>query len=241
MEIKTRFRPTIAVSLLACLVTGCAGSLFAPGSSTTTNLLTNISSEPSAESDLTPEESAEACVTTAHQLDSQHHAREAIALYERARGFDPSRKNLSRRLAVLYAQTNDSSKAKLEFENAIAESPSDASLRSDAGYFFFQIGDLLNAEKQLNEARKLSPGHPKGTVHLAMLRAKQNRLDESFSLFEEAVGPASAHSNLGVILAKAGQRDLAIEHLEEANHLDPLLPAPPAFLAYLRGTTPKSQ
>lgn len=175
-----------------------------------------------------------ACLKTAHQLDSQHHDREAIALYERARGFDPKLKNVSRRLAVLYAQSKDTAKAKVEFDNAIAESPKDASLRSDAGYFFLQSGDLENAEAQLLESRNLATGHPQGTIHLAMLRAKQERVEESLALFKEVVGPAPAHANLGVILAKAGKRDLAIKHLEEAQRLDPSLPVPPAFLNQLR-------
>jgi len=195
-------------------------------------MLTNISSSRTVDTELSPEQSAEACIKTAHQLDSQHHNREAIALYERARGFDPKRKNLSRRLAVLYAQLKDTTKAKLEFSNAIAETPKDASLRSDAGYFYLESGDMENAEKQLVEARKLSPGHSKSTIHMAMLRAKQERLDESYSLFEEAVGPASAHSNLGVILAKSGKQAEAIVHFDEALKLDPSLPTPNAFLKY---------
>ncbi|MDZ4852537.1 MAG: tetratricopeptide repeat protein [Pirellulaceae bacterium] len=220
--------------VLFCSIAGCASSLITPGHSSSSNILTNISSSRTVDTELSPEQSAEACIKTAHQLDSQHHNREAIALYERARGFDPKRKNLSRRLAVLYAQVKDTAKAKLEFANAIAETPKDASLRSDAGYFYLESGDIESAEKQLVEARKLSPGHSKGTIHLAMLRAKQERLDESYSLFEEAVGPASAHSNLGVLLAKFGRRDLAVKHLEEANRLDPELPAPPAFLKHFR-------
>jgi len=217
-----------------CLLAGCASSLVTPGPSSSSNLLTNISNSRTVDTELSAEESAEACIKTAHQLDSQHHNREAIALYERARGFDPKRKNLSRRLAVLYAQVKDTAKAKLEFANAIAETPKDASLRSDAGYFYLESGDIENAEKELVEARKLLPGHSKSTIHLAMLRAKQERLDESFSLFEEAVGPASAHSNLGVLLAKSGNNELAIQHLEEANRLDPELPAPTAFLKHFR-------
>ncbi len=67
-----------------------------------------------------------------------------------------------------------------------------------------------------------------------MLRAKQQRLDESLELFQQIVGPAAAHSNLGVLLAKAGKRDEAIEHLEQAQSMDPTLPVPPAFLKHLR-------
>lgn len=203
-------------------------------SSSTKNLLTSLNAEKPASGELSEKQSAKACLTTAYQLDSQHHSREAIALYERARGFDPKLKNISRRLAVLYAQSKDATKAKVEFDNALRETPKDASLQSDVGYFYLESGDLENAEKHLVESRKLTPNHPQGTVHLAMLRAKQNRFDESLALFKEVVGLAPAHSNLGVILAKAGKRDEAIQHLEEADRLDPSLPVPKAFLKHLR-------
>jgi len=224
----------LAFALMACLQGGCIHGLFSQSANSSSHLLTGLSSESSASSALGNKESAMACLKTAQQLDSQHHGREAIALYERARGFDPKLKNVSRRLAVLYAQSKDSAKAKVEFDNAIAESPKDASLRSDAGYFFMQTGDLEKAEVHLVESRNLSQGHPQGTIHLAMLRAKQERIDESLALFSEVVGPAPAHANLGVILAKSGKRDLAIEHLEQAHQLDPSLPVPPAFLKQLR-------
>lgn len=223
-----------ALYVLLCLQSGCANGLFSQSASSPSVMLTSLNKETAVNSELSPRESALACLKTAHQLDHQNHTREAIALYERARGFDQRLANVSRRLAVLYAQTKEAVKAKVEFERAIAETPKDALLRSDAGYFFLQSGDLENAEEQLLAAQQLSENNPKVTVHLAMLRAKQDRLDESIALFEKVVSPASARSNLGVILAKAGKHELAIQYLEEANRLDPSLPIPPAFLKQLR-------
>lgn len=181
---------------------------------------------------LSPQQSSLACLKTAEQLDGQNHVREAIQLYERARGFDPKAKGVSRRLAVLYAKSNNTSQAKKEFENALTESPKDSDLKCDFGYFLMQSGDYDEAEKAFLESLKLAPRHTKSKVHLAMLRAKQERFDDSFQLFSESVGPASAHSNVGVLLAKAGKQEEAIVHFDEATKLDPTLPAPKAFLQY---------
>ncbi len=232
---KALLRAKVAVLyVLLCLQCGCANGLFSQSASSPSVMLTSLSNETRVNSELSPREWALACLKTAHQLDNQDHTREAIALYERARGFDQKLANVSRRLAVLYAQTKEAVKAKVEFERAITETPKDALLRSDAGYFFLLQGDLENAEVQLAAAQELSDNNPKVTVNLAILRAKQDRLDESLALFEEVVSSASARSNLGVILAKEGKHELAIQYLEEANRLDPSLPIPPAFLKQLR-------
>ena len=221
----------ILPSWISCL--GCVSGL-TTSSLAKANLLSSLNPLSAGSGELTAEQSAKACLTTAHELDRQDHLAEAIALYERARSMNPGLESVSRRLAVLYARTNQAAKARAEFDRAIMETPKDVSLRNDAAYFYLQSGDLANAEVQIQESLQMEAANAKAKMHLALLRAKQDRLDESFELFEQVVGPAEAHSNLGVILAKEGRSEEAIEHLDRARELDPKLPVPAAFLSRLR-------
>lgn len=224
------------VALILCCISclGCASGL-TTSSPSRTNILSSLKTTAAAEDgELTPEQSAQTCLRTAIEMDGQDHLSEAIALYERAISMNAGLKGVSRRLAVLYARTNQSDKARAEFEKSLVETPKDASLHCDAGYFFLQSGDFGKAENHIAEALRLEPTHAKAKMHLAMLWAKQDRFEESFELFEQVVGPAEAHSNLGVILAKEGRSEEALEHLTRARELDPKLPVPAAFLSHFQ-------
>ncbi len=159
--------------LCVLLLSGCANRLLTD-SFTSTAALQSLAEEVPAAAELSPQTSALACLKTAEELQNQQHVPEAIALFERARTFDPQLKEVSRKLAVLYAQSKDVAKANIEFERALAETPKDADLRSDAGYFYLQTGDLEKAEVQLNKALELSPKHPQGTIHLRCCEPSNN-------------------------------------------------------------------
>ena len=47
------------------------------------------------------------------------------------------------------------------------------------------------------------------------------------------IGPAAAHSNVGVLMAKQGRYDQAKQAFHQALAPDPTLQQPKAFLAYL--------
>jgi Tfp pilus assembly protein PilF len=228
--------------LLLIAAVGC-GSLQTLGCASSLLMLTNsddaiekafgTSTEDSENTGLTPQQSSLACLRTAYELDKQNHLYEAASLYERARTFNPKVKGVSRRLAVLYARMNQADKARMEFDRAIEETPNEADLYSDAGFFYLQNGDDEKAEALLDKAFKLDPNHAKSNMHLAMLRAKQERPDESLTLFKKVVGPAEAHANLGVLLAKQGKLEQARSHFEQAQQLDSEAEVPRAFLDYL--------
>lgn len=65
---------------------------------------------------------------------------------------------------------------------------------------------------------------------------KMGRYEESLAQFMQVVGQAAAHSNVGVLHAKAGRNDLARKHLTQARELDPSLQHPQAFLNVLDGS-----
>lgn len=178
-------------------------------------------------------QTAQACVTTAVDLEQAGHLREAIALYEKARQHDPALPFVTHRLAVLYDLAGETAKAQTEFTRALKERPGDAGLLNDLGQFHAQHQNLSQAEIELRKAVAADPQEPRARINLAVVLAHQGRHQEGFEMFAEAVGPAAAHSNLGVLLAKEGQTEAAIEHFQQALALDPELRQPQAFLKHL--------
>ena len=68
----------------------------------------------------------------------------------------------------------------------------------------------------LRKAVEIDPKHQKALTNLGMVLAAEKRFDESFEVFSKAVGPAAAHSNVGVLMAKQGRNDDARKEFHEA-------------------------
>lgn len=173
------------------------------------------------QTELPPKEAADACIATAKDLLDHGHDREATLLFERARGLDPKRTEVSRFLAVCYDRQNETVKAKTEFDSALKLAPHDPDLWNDYGYFFYRRSDFSQAEQHFREAVKLNPKLERAKINLAMTFGRQNRFQEAFDAFSDAVGPAAAHSNVGVLLAKQGRHTEAIHAFQSALALEP--------------------
>ena len=104
---------------------------------------------------------------------------------------------------------------------------------SDLGYYYFKRGNLGDAERELRKAMEIDPKHAKALTNLGMVLAAEKRFDESFEIFSKAVGPAAAHSNVGVLMAKQGRNDDARREFHAALAIDSTLKQPKAFLEYL--------
>jgi Flp pilus assembly protein TadD len=183
--------------------------------------------------ELPPKEAARACLATADELIAHGHRRDGILLYERARALDPSLKRICRQLAVLYDQEGRHNEALAEYNKALEQTPRDADLLCDLGFFYYLRDDLPAAEQWLKKALHEAPEHTKARMNLALVWAYQGRLAESFEAFSGQIGPAGAHSNIGMVLAKQGQREAAVAALRNALALEPELPQAQAVLKYL--------
>ncbi len=185
------------------------------------------------EEELPPKEAAHACMVTAEDLQNGGHVEQAIFLYEKARRNDPSQKTIAHHLAVLYDLQGDSTKSLAEYKKAIEAEPKNADVFSDLGYYYFERDNLSDAERELRKAIQIDPRHAKALTNLGMVLAAEKQFDESFQMFSKAVGPAAAHSNLGVLLAKQGRTEDARKEFHQALALDSTLKQPRAFLEYL--------
>ncbi|WDI42520.1 tetratricopeptide repeat protein [Bremerella sp. P1] len=174
-----------------------------------------------------------ACLVTAQTLHQEGHYRESALLLERARAEAPNAHDYSRQLAVLYDELGISDKAEHEFILALAKTPNDADLHNDFGFFYLQRSDHVRAEQQFRKALQIAPEHQRAKSNLARSLFKQNRLEEAYATYEQAVGAANAHHNMGVLFSQAGRDHEARMAFQEAIAADPKLDMSREFLASL--------
>lgn len=220
-----------AATLVACS-TGC----------------TSVSSRKTSPADLPPQgkraqastsdelpqaQTVRACLTAAEQLAAEGHAREATLLYEKARGLDPRGTDYSRHLAGLYDQQGDMARAGTEFHAALAASPNDPDLLNDFGCFLDRQGNYAEAEQLFYKALSADPQHQRAKVNLGINLGHQGRFQEAFDAFSAVVGPAAAHSNVGMLFARQGRREEALRAFQQALDLNPDLPQASAAAQYL--------
>jgi tetratricopeptide (TPR) repeat protein len=226
-----------ALLLAALQVAGCAAgaghSLFSWG--TATSSPAGVASEPAlgGTGELPPKQAAQACLETAKVLQAHGDAREAILLFERARRLDPHQRQVSRFLASLYDQQGNDTRALAEYRNALELAPHDADLLNDFGYHYYRNQDWKQAEAYFRKALAQAPNHERAWVNLGLALGEQGRYPESFDAFSKVLGPAAAHSNLGVILASHERPAEADAEFKQALRLNPDLPQARAFLAQL--------
>jgi Flp pilus assembly protein TadD len=229
---------TAALATVLAGLAFCAGCLQSGAPSVKIPGLTKQASpEPDAahanQDELPPKENARACLLAAERLQDSGHTDQAIQLYEKARRNDPGLKTIAHHLGVLYDLQGDSARSLSEYKQAVAAEPKNPDVFSDLGYYYYKRGNVGDAERELRKALEIDPKHQKALTNLGMTLAAEKRFDESFQAFSKAVGPAAAHSNVGVLMAKQGRNDDARKEFHEALALDSTLKQPKAFLEYL--------
>ena len=220
---------TLSLSLLAAVpgctlmrraLPGAAGSAVASPES------------PLRQTALTSRDQAHVCLQTALQLAASEKDEHALAQLKKARTLDPTLPGVAHPLAVLYDRQGQFGFAELEYERAMEEGVT-ADLLNDFGYFRFSQGNLMAARQLLTQARELAPQHPQATLNLAMVTAAEQDYESALTLFEDVVGLAAAHQNVGLLMISHGQTRSARRHLSQAVRLDPSLETAAEVLARL--------
>ena len=155
-------------------------------------------------------------MVTAEQMQNSGQVDQAILLYEKARRNDPSLKTIAHHLGVLYDLQGDSTRSLLEYKLALEAEPKNPDVYSDVGYYYFKRGNLGDAEQMLRKAVEIDAKHARALTNLGMVLAAKQRFGESFEAFSKVVGPAAAHSNVGVLMAKQGRNDDARKEFHAA-------------------------
>jgi Tfp pilus assembly protein PilF len=173
---------------------------------------------------------AEACRVTGEQLALAERDEQAIVQLERARQLNPQIRGTAHTLAVLYDRQRLLDAAEREYRAALRESPRDADVLNDYGYFLYSRGDNAGSESHLREALRIQAGHPQARLNLALTLAGQGRYEESFAEFERALGKASGHYNVAVLLLRSGEVERGMEQLRLSLQEDPGLEAARSLL-----------
>ncbi len=174
---------------------------------------------------------------TARLAEERGMDREAIAAYLEVRQRAPEHAGISHPLAVLYDRSGMTDAAAKEYAQALRENPKSADVHCDYGYFLYSTGEVVDAERVLRQAIQLDAGHQQAKVNLALVLGHQGKFDESESLFTEAIGPAAAKHNVGMLKLRAGDRAGAKQYLQEAAKRDPSIQEGKRVIAWLDAST----
>ena len=111
------------------------------------------------------------------------------------------------------------------YQLALAAAPQDAKLHNNLALCCARHGKPDEAIKQLSEAVRLQPENTLYRNNLAAVYLEAGRTAEALEQFTAAHGDAAANYNVGLLLSRRGQTQLAEEHLRRAVELDPQLAA----------------
>lgn len=135
---------------------------------------------------LQPENRIDLQLTIAESLERQKQYEAAAKLYEGILQLDPKSATASHRLAVLHDQLGRGDASTALFQKALALTPSDAGLHCDFGYSCYLRGEIGLAEEHLMKAVQLMPDFRRAHVNLGMLLARTGRGDAALQEFAKA-------------------------------------------------------
>ncbi|MDX2177891.1 MAG: tetratricopeptide repeat protein [Candidatus Sumerlaeia bacterium] len=184
-------------------------------------------------SELDGSQLAEASLATAREYDANGLTEDAIRQYETARAANPKLRGISHRLMILYGQTGDERATDEEFQKALKETPRNADLENDYGFFQQSLGRVDRAREQYTKAVLIDPKNRLAWSNLARLEAEERNYDAALSAWSNVVSEAESHSNLGIYQAKNGDVEEAKRSLERALELNRTLQAPREVLRWL--------
>lgn len=126
------------------------------------------------------------------------------------------------------------STAALEYYQRAAEAhPDNAIAMNDLGLCYLKLKQYDDALAAIFKATTIEPENKRYRNNMASALVDTNRLEEAYSQLEYAHGPAAGHYNLGYLLYKKGDVQLARNHASLALEKDPNLAAARQLLAIL--------
>lgn len=184
-------------------------------------------------------EHAPAMVALAKLLQQEGDLERTVALMEKARGLDPAATEINYPLGMAYRSLGQEDKAAplieargetkttlidptyAEIQELVAGAPAVVQSGNDA----FKSGDAAAAEKAYRQAIAEDPSSVTARENLAVVLARDGRLDEAIQTLQDAIAlepkRVSLHFTLGSLYTRQGKGDAAIAALQEAVALDP--------------------
>lgn len=166
--------------------------------------------------------------------EQDHNLLEARGAYDKVLEKNPKNIDAMLGLARLDMQINRPADAEARLLKAQKLAPKNPQVAAALGEYHALRQDWPRAIEQMQAARTLSPYDPTFPFQLGIVQAKSGDVTAALGSFTEAVGPAEAHFNLGVILHEQGKASDAEYHLQQALVKKPDLPQAQKLLASLK-------
>lgn len=154
---------------------------------------------------------------------------------------DPRMQVPLHRLAVMAAKQGKFDEADMYFEKALSTGAPNAELLSDHGYCLYLEDRLDEAEKALRDATTLDPRYKAAKVNLGLVLGQQERFNDSYAAFKDAIGESQALANMAYVQAQRNDFDQAEALYSRALSNDPEMRSAALALVQLNDVKKRQQ
>jgi Tfp pilus assembly protein PilF len=162
-------------------------------------------------------------LATAHMYERSNNFGAAEEQYEKALKQKPNDVSIILSYAHLMDHEGKLTEAQKLYERAIKANPREPAAYNDLGLCLARRGLVGNATKAISHAVELQPDRALYRNNLAGLLVEQNRYDDALTQLMAVNNEAAARYNLGVLLERQKQPELAGEQFHRALELNPSL------------------
>ena len=145
----------------------------------------------------------------------------AAAMYGKAAALDQDCVDAHARLGLTLVRMGRYKQAEGALLTAVELAPEKAYLRNNLAFAYLQQQRWPQAETALREALQLQPTFARARVNLGMVLARTGQYQEAMEQFLQVLPPASAHYNLGLIHELNCRHELAQASFTQALALNP--------------------
>lgn len=124
-------------------------------------------------------------------------------------------------LARLDQLAGRTAEAEEGFQNALKSRPGDPQALNALGQFYASQKQWTKALALLEEAADAAPNELTYRYHFAVAMAQSGDMNGAFPHFQQALGEAEAHYNVGFLLAEQGHKDMARQRFQKALAINP--------------------
>jgi tetratricopeptide (TPR) repeat protein len=177
-----------------------------------------------------PKQAADVQVALAQTLELQGEREQALALYEEAVKKDPGRGDAWLRLAILNDQQGRFTESASLYQKALKGQPGSAEIYCAMGYSLYLQQRWAEAEMNLRQALALCPDHARAHNNLGLVLARTGQTEEALNQFNLA-GCSDADAQVNLAFA------LTLEHHwpEACQHYQQALEMEPSSVPAKKG------
>lgn len=160
------------------------------------------------ESNLSDSQLADLQIALARSMEAGGENERIFNTYLAAVKRDPNRADACMRLAIHLDKQAKFEDAKVWYDKALTLAPNDADIQANRGYSYYLQHEWELAEKHLRSAIQLKPDHRQARNNLGLLLARRGQVDEALESFRQS-GCSTAEARANVAFALAIENQFA--------------------------------